>query len=915
MKTKLIFVLLSAFFVVNQNVLAKGALSQTGANDNQSFENNIGFKDGISPFNSEASYLPYLQFGGTKFFNVDSAKAASGADLFVPIWQQPTQLFFTHLRVYDRTGKPFEGNAHLGYRHLVPEKEHLYGIYGAFDRKRTDFGNYFNQLTFGVEGWFRNLFVGGNYYQPIGSSSRFVSITDESAEFDRIQNNIWLTTNKQYERAMSGGDAEVGYEFVKGIVGYVGGYYFGAKGVDTVCGPKARVTYDWSLEDGKRIAGIFDKLGLEIGAQKDKPRGTTYYVSANIRIGLLPNRNGNLQGVARHMVDLVRRDVDIMSGTATEQSKDVIRDEDGRPIKIVEIVGDDDGDSKGVIKSDDLHNAVSDPNVHIVSVKGHIDDVGHAVHSVKGEKVLVFSDHVPIVSPHSGKTMMVNIGSPGRVGSISTKSMKTLMAPKSAQLLRGSANEGSGTLYTYQARILDPVSKLNNDKPMSSKENKEAPAPVPAATPVDKIIYEADVDAGPDNVKDNNANVETEKTGGVSDKMWGSLNKTSMPWAKFARYLVGSKVKGAKDIDPQARAAASKAAAHETAAPEAAQSESDSSSQSAANKEHKGIADRGWEAVNRTSMPFAKYARSWVGSGAKNVKDTDPQVKSNAMGSKEDASEAPAPKSNDLPNANKDSKGFGDKAWESVDKTSLPFAKLARYIVGSKPKGVNSDNLSVNDPAVDSEGAAEKDGNQSNKNAENKDSKGVIDKAWESANKTSLPFAKLARYIVGSNSKNVKSNDLPAQDAASVNSEQSEGSDSRAEKAWESANKTSLPFAKLARYFVGSKSKNVKSNDLPVQDAASANSDQGEGSGSRAEKAWESANKTSLPFAKLARYLVGSKAKSNESNVQNDAGDSSSQYAAKAPQGMFAKGWKAFNKVSLPFAKLARNMVSVVGSN
>ncbi|EKE01812.1 MAG: hypothetical protein ACD_21C00049G0002 [uncultured bacterium] len=119
---------------------------------------------------------------------------------------------------------------------------------------------------------------------------------------------------------MPGVDAEVGYELRDGLVGYVGGYYFGANNVSTVCGPRARVTYDWSLASGRRILGVFDKVGLEAGVQNDKPRGTIAYLSANVRVGWLPQKHEVLQGVSRHMVDPVRRDIDIVSGDNTTQT-------------------------------------------------------------------------------------------------------------------------------------------------------------------------------------------------------------------------------------------------------------------------------------------------------------------------------------------------------------------------------------------------------------------------------------------------------------------------------------------------------------------------------------------------------------------------------------------------------------------
>ncbi len=274
-----------------------------------------------NPFDNQNSYLPYAQIGGTRFFNINNSNWATSADLFIPIFQQPTNLVFLDARIYDRTGKPFEGNIHLGYRHLIPENQQLYGIYTALDRKHTGLGNYFNQLTVGGEFWWKSVFFGCNVYQPIGNTSKLTDVTEVTTLKQAANNlyNVWITDNERYEKAMGGGDLEVGYELINGLVGYVGGYYFKAKDVESIVGPRAKLTYDWFLNNGKRIGGIFDKLGLETGVQHDKPRGTVWYASANFRIGLLPNRNTNNQDFTRHMVDLIRRDVDVNSAESHQQ--------------------------------------------------------------------------------------------------------------------------------------------------------------------------------------------------------------------------------------------------------------------------------------------------------------------------------------------------------------------------------------------------------------------------------------------------------------------------------------------------------------------------------------------------------------------------------------------------------------------
>jgi len=267
-----------------------------------------------------ASYQPYIQIGGTSFINGSESRYCGLLDLFVPLWpNSPTNLIFINGKINDRSGAPFEGNMHLGYRHLNNKNTTLYGVYSAFDRKKSIYGNYFNQITIGGELWHNALFIGANIYNPIGNKTRLadqIIVNATAKQSPRAYNyqDVLLTIAGFNEKPLPGADAEVGYEFKKGLVGYVGGYYFDAPGTEKVCGPKARITYDWSLDNG-RILGVFDQIGLETGMQHDAARGTHGYISANVRIGWLPNKKAQLSGVSRHMVDPIRRDIDIIART------------------------------------------------------------------------------------------------------------------------------------------------------------------------------------------------------------------------------------------------------------------------------------------------------------------------------------------------------------------------------------------------------------------------------------------------------------------------------------------------------------------------------------------------------------------------------------------------------------------------
>jgi len=266
------------------------------------------------PFATQNNYQPYFEIGGVKHFNQVS-KAAGIYDLFIPLLQSDDRLLFADFRIFDRSGSASEGNLHLGFRKLFPDTRQMFGVYGAFDRKRSTWGNSFNQLTVGFEYWNNKCFVGGNIYKPIGTTSRFLGETQTQERIIAGRNiaEIKTTTNTYYDEALPGADAELGYAITDKLAGYVGGYYFGAKGSDPVAGPKIRLTYDYQKPTG-RILGILDGISIEAGAQHDTQRHSSAYVGIKFKVGLTNlKKNSNISGFERHMVELVRRDPDIVT--------------------------------------------------------------------------------------------------------------------------------------------------------------------------------------------------------------------------------------------------------------------------------------------------------------------------------------------------------------------------------------------------------------------------------------------------------------------------------------------------------------------------------------------------------------------------------------------------------------------------
>ncbi|CAL7964042.1 Protein translocase subunit SecA (modular protein) [Gammaproteobacteria bacterium] len=268
-------------------------------------------------FSPQNKYQPYFEIGGAKYFN-QASRAAGIYDLFIPLLQSDDRLLFVDLRIFDRTGSASEGNLHLGFRKLYPDTKQMIGIYGSFDRKRSDKGNDFDQLTVGVEYWNNRCFVGGNIYKPIGITSKYLGKiqTAELMPTGRNIGKIKTTTNTYYDKALPGVDAELGYAITDNLTSYAGGYYFNTKDADPIAGPKIRLTYDYQKPVG-HILGVLDGVSVEVGVQHDAARGNSAYLGIKFKVGLTNfKKNSNLPGFERHMVELVRRDPDIVVGKA-----------------------------------------------------------------------------------------------------------------------------------------------------------------------------------------------------------------------------------------------------------------------------------------------------------------------------------------------------------------------------------------------------------------------------------------------------------------------------------------------------------------------------------------------------------------------------------------------------------------------
>lgn len=295
----------------------------------------LGAADAVQA--SEApKWQPHIDLEG----KVGSDRNLGEADFFLPLVQNADSLLFGNLRTRMDNDGGFEGNLGLGVRHMLNPDWNI-GAYGYFDRRRSDYGNYFNQITFGGELLGRTWDFRLNGYIPIGTSTRTVSSLT-AADFTGSS----LFVRGGQEQSMRGVDAEVGWrlpvfdaEGGTALRLYGGGYHFSGGAAPDVTGPRGRLelTFDRLpyLWEGSRFT-----LGGEL--QHDDPRGTQGFLSARLRIPLQifgASEPSRLSAQERRMADPVVRDVDVVTQAGAFGKREKALAADGGTLTVVDATG------------------------------------------------------------------------------------------------------------------------------------------------------------------------------------------------------------------------------------------------------------------------------------------------------------------------------------------------------------------------------------------------------------------------------------------------------------------------------------------------------------------------------------------------------------------------------------------------
>jgi hypothetical protein len=254
---------------------------------------------------------PWVEFGGLGATDDDNRGVV---ELWSPILQGPTALFFFDGRFQFIADDAQEGNAQFGLRKMTPSGWNL-GAWGSFDVRETSLDNTFWQVAGGLEALSVKWDLRLNGYLPVTDPQASPS----TAEVRLKRNNIFMIGGE--EVSLHGFDGEIGYmlfgspETKPGtrheLRVYGGGFWFDDEdAIGEVAGPSARL--EWRIDDLVPKWGG-SRLTFDAGWSHDDVRGDLWQAGARLRLPFgTKNDYAALSPQARRMQERIERDDDIV---------------------------------------------------------------------------------------------------------------------------------------------------------------------------------------------------------------------------------------------------------------------------------------------------------------------------------------------------------------------------------------------------------------------------------------------------------------------------------------------------------------------------------------------------------------------------------------------------------------------------
>jgi len=247
-------------------------------------------------------------------------------EISAPLLQTKDQLFFADIRTVVSDLSEREGNFGLAYRQVVDiaGNDYIAGGYGFYDRRRSETGKYFSQMTMGAELLGSQWRGRTNFYLPV-SNEKTISDQPDTATLTP-EGFVLVNPQKVIEVPLAGLDLEFGAKVPffedQETWAHLGVYKFGI-GDDIVL-------------NGARFRGetqVNEWLRIGVESSYDNVRKDNHFFDIRIRIPLQKKlskkRYALKESIHRYMQEPIIRDVDIV---ATNQSlKAALATSNGKP--------------------------------------------------------------------------------------------------------------------------------------------------------------------------------------------------------------------------------------------------------------------------------------------------------------------------------------------------------------------------------------------------------------------------------------------------------------------------------------------------------------------------------------------------------------------------------------------------------
>jgi hypothetical protein len=253
-------------------------------------------------------------------WRLGSDRSLMMGEMWFPFAQDADSVLYGDIRLMQDDNSNREFNFGAGYRDITQmdwgngtSSKGVAGVNAWFDRRITDRGSRFHQLTFGGE-WLGEVFdFRLNGYVPLSNEQEYIIPNANPRGPELAGTGIFVDTNgKIVEEPQYGVDFEAGYElgafsetvkeYTDSFRVYGGGYYFDGDLTDEVAGWRGRIETD-----------ITPNIQLGTSFQDDNVRGSQGFLELTVRFPFDAKKSFRKQGLRARLDESPERDIDIVT--------------------------------------------------------------------------------------------------------------------------------------------------------------------------------------------------------------------------------------------------------------------------------------------------------------------------------------------------------------------------------------------------------------------------------------------------------------------------------------------------------------------------------------------------------------------------------------------------------------------------